>query len=150
MSPKYRHRGYMDSNDNERERSKPAARDSLTMEEKIQRKSMRKATDRQAHEILRCHSCGRNVPDHTAITINSECPNCRAALHCCRACRFFNTSARWQCDAEIKAAIGDKNRNNPCDKYEPRLVLDSTGRRSAPSGRASNDPKSLFDSLFKN
>jgi len=151
MDRKYRQRGYMES-EREEQRSRPRApRQDLTPEERIQRKSMRHAIDRQAHEVLRCHDCGRNVFDLDSVGPDAACPHCRAALHCCRACQNFDVAARWQCRAPIEEAVGDKNKANRCGLYQPRLVLDATGRRS--NGRAGggrgDDPRSAFESLFK-
>ena len=94
MSRKYRQAGYQDSDANEpRERQRPP-RQELSMEEKIQRRSMRKATNREANEVVRCHACGRNVPEDHAIGPSTTCPFCTAALHVCRACTHFDSSAR--------------------------------------------------------
>jgi hypothetical protein len=149
MSPKYRHRGYMDSNSRDEHQGQRAPREQLTMEEKIQRRSIRKATERKANEVIRCHACGRNVQDYAPITTSSTCPNCSAPLRCCRACAHFDSSARWQCKAEIPAAIPDKAKTTDCKSFGPRLVLDFTGRRSSTSGSKSNDPRSQFDDLFR-
>jgi hypothetical protein len=152
MSQKYRHRGYQDSDSrDEREtRRSPRQHEQLTMEEKIQRRSIRKATDRNANEVVRCHACGRNVQDYAPITAQSTCPNCSVPLRCCRACAHFDSAARWQCRTDIEKAVGDKNAVNACVSYAPRLVLDFTGRRSSGSGGSkSNDPRSKFEDLFR-
>jgi len=150
MSRKYRHQGYQDSNGDDRrhEPSGPPRPDNLTPEERIQRRSLRHATAREANEVVRCPDCGRNVDSFGTIGQDSACPHCDAALRCCRTCRFFDTSARWQCRADITAAVSHKSKANDCPEYGPRLVLDSTGRRTAPPGR-SNDPRAQFDNLFK-
>jgi len=157
MERKYRQRGYQDD-DRHEERSRPKAppQTQLTQEERIQRKSLRHAIDREAREVLRCHVCGKGVADFGTISGASACPHCGAALHCCRTCTSFDSSARWQCLAEIAEAVADKNKANDCALYAPRLVLDSTGRRSAGgaggnggSRPASNDPRSQFENLFK-
>jgi len=150
---KYRQHGYRDSDqegERERDRERPP-RQELTMEEKIQRRSMRKATDREANEVLRCHVCGRNIGDVGTIGFDSACPYCSAPLHCCRSCTHFDTSARWQCRGEIREAVADKSKANQCQLYRPRLVLDFTGRRGAPRAqpRSSSDPRAQFESLFK-
>jgi hypothetical protein len=150
MSRKYRHQGYQDSNGDDRQHgsSSPPPRPSLTPEERIQRRSLRHATAREAAEVVRCPDCGRNVDSFGTIGKDSTCPHCNAALHCCRTCRFFDTSARWQCRSEIPAPVSHKSKANDCAAYAPRLVLDSTGRRTAAPGR-SNDPRAQFDNLFK-
>jgi predicted RNA-binding Zn-ribbon protein involved in translation (DUF1610 family) len=154
---KYRHRGYRDTeykDERARPRSAPPAKREVPDEQRFQIRSMRHAMDREAHEVLRCHSCGRGVTDLGTITSSSTCPHCPAALHCCRNCRHFDSAARWQCRAPIAAQIADKIGANDCDKFEPRLVLDATGRRNVrPSangnGGTSTDPRSQFESLFK-
>jgi DNA-directed RNA polymerase subunit RPC12/RpoP len=149
MSRKYSHQGYQDSDrdNSDRRRSKAPPRKQLTEEERIQRRSMRHAIDREAQEVVRCHNCGRKVHDFGSITKTSACPHCRAMLHCCRTCVHFDSATRWQCKADIDAPVGDKNKANDCTKYEASLVLDVTGRRT--TGSQSGDPRSQFDSLFK-
>ena len=150
MDRKYRQPGYMDSDraDDRQQERKPPPPNNLTPEERIQRRSLRHAIDRQANEVIRCHACGRTVPGLDAIRADTECPHCRAPLHCCRACRHFDSGARWQCRAPITAAVSEKSKANACPHLAPRLVLDSTGRRSdTPQG--AGGPRQQFENLFK-
>jgi len=149
MSRKYRHQGYQDTNDKDRQpRERQAAYSDLTTEEKIQRRSMRHAIDREAQEVIRCHVCGRPIQHFDTIEANTACPFCQAPLHCCRTCIQFDSAARRQCRAEITAAVGDKNQANACLQFAPRLVLDSTGRRTnTPNG--AGGPREQFENLFK-
>lgn len=156
MSRKYRLPGYQDSGGDEskRERRPPPSND-LTPEERIQRRSLRHATAREANEVIRCHQCGRNIQNFGTIAAETTCPHCNTPLHCCRTCRHFDSAARWQCRAEIEQAVTDKNKANDCGHYAPRVVLDTTGRRSgsgsgiASGNGASGGPKEQFESLFK-
>ena len=152
MSRKYRQAGYQDSDrdrEGRRERSAPPRRE-MTREERIQKKSLRHAIDREANEVVRCPICGRNS-DSSAIQRDTRCMNCSAPLHCCRTCRNFDSTARFQCRAPIEEAVGDKNAANACGHHSPRLVLDVTGRRSPKrqGGGGGNDPRSQFENLFK-
>jgi hypothetical protein len=149
MSRKYRQQGYMDSDRNDRESRprRPPARD-LTQEERIHRKGLRHAIDREAKEVIRCHVCGRATQDFDVIRSDTECPSCQAPLHCCRTCCHFDSAVRRQCRAEITEAVGDKNKANHCAEYSPRLVLDSTGRRSN-TPRGAGGPREQFENLFK-
>jgi len=157
MERKYRQRGYQDDDrrDDRSSRTQAPPQKQLTPEERIQRKSLRHAIDREAREVLRCHVCGRSIFDLGTISPSSTCPHCNAALHCCRTCTNFDSAARWECRAEIAEAVPDKHEANACTLYAPRLVLDATGRRSAGSpgnggGRgSSNDPRAQFENLFK-
>jgi len=151
MSRKYRHNGYMDSDrrdDRDPERRKPPPRTKpLTPEDRAQLRGVRHATQREANEVVRCPTCGANVQAVGAIAQETHCPQCSQPLHCCRACRHFDSAARWECRADIKERVGDKLKLNTCDLYSARLVLDATGKRvNAPSP---DDPKARFDSLFK-
>ncbi len=151
---KYRQRGYKESETETRERHHQPRYDNLTKEQKYQRRSLRHATNREANEVIRCPTCGTGIAGLGAVTPDVLCPRCNSPIHCCRACRHFDSATRWQCRAEIQERIDDKNRANQCSSYQPRLVLDSTGRRTvvAPvngTGMASNDPKSQFENLFK-
>jgi hypothetical protein len=151
MNRKYRQRGYQED-DRDDDRSRPSApqRRPLTKEERIHRKGMRHAIDRDAREVLRCHVCGRGISEFGTIASSSTCPHCDAALHCCRTCTHFDSAARWQCRADIREPVSDKNKANQCEAYGPRLVLDSTGRRTAKPGTGkSGDPRSQFEDLFK-
>jgi hypothetical protein len=152
MDRKYRQSGYMDhGRDDDRPRSRTQQRKPLTREERIQKKSLRHAIDREAREVLRCHVCGRSIFDFGSMGQTASCPHCDAALHCCRTCKSFDSSARWQCRATIEQAVADKNKANDCSSYAPRLVLDSTGRRSVkPAGNGrGGDARSQFEDLFK-
>ena len=149
MAMKYRQQGYQDSEFGDRnEKRKPHRSQQLTPEERAQRRSLRHATDREANEVIRCPTCGRNIQNIGAVTRATFCPHCRTAIHCCRACKHFDSGARWECRADISEKISEKSKDNACKEYDPRMVLDATGRRSSGSS-GGNDPKSTFDSLFK-
>ncbi len=152
MSRKYRQQGYMDSERKDergqRGGGQPPVPTHLTTEERIQRRSMRHAIDREAHEVVRCNACGRSVQSNATIAPDATCPYCRAPLHCCRTCRHFDTAAPRQCRAEITEAVADKSKANECREYSPRLVLDSTGRRSN-TPRGASGPREQFENLFK-
>jgi hypothetical protein len=149
MSRKYRHQGYQDSgrDDDRGERDAPPRRD-LTTEERIHRRGLRHAVDRDAKAVIRCHSCGHSAQNIDVIAPDSVCPHCSSPLHCCRTCREFDSGARWQCRATIAEAVPNKGAANECRQYSPRLVLDSTGKRSD-SSRGNGGAREQFDNLFK-
>ncbi len=155
MAMKYRQRGYKESERETQERSPRQPRyDTLTKEQKYQRRSLRHATNREANEVVRCPTCGTGISGMGGVTSDTICPRCSASIHCCRACRHFDSGTRWQCRAEIDKRIDDKIGANSCSHYRARLVLDSTGRRTTVSPVTgprvnSNDPKSQFENLFK-
>jgi len=154
---KYRHRGYRDGeykDERSRPKSAPPPTRDVPDEQRFQIRSMRHAMERAANEVLRCQNCGRGIPEIGTLQAASTCPHCQAALHCCRNCRHFDSAARWQCRAPVTTQVTDKIGANACDKFEPRLVLDATGRRnvrptSDNGSGAGNDPRAQFENLFK-
>ena len=152
MDRKYGHKGYQESSRDDRDRDrKREPITPLTPEERAQQRSLRHAVQREANEVLRCPNCGKNVPASGAVSQETRCPHCASPLHACRACRHFDSSARWECRAPIAAPVADKSKANDCASFTARLVLDATGKRSGTSGAsgASHDPKSQFENLFK-
>ena len=148
MERKYGHKGFQDSSRDDRDRKHAPPTNPLTPEERAQQRSLRRAIQREANEVMRCPNCGRNVAASGAVSSETRCPHCAAYLHACRACRHFDTSARWECRAPITAVVTDKSGPNTCPSFAARIVLDTTGKRTGSSG-SSNDPKAQFDSLFK-
>jgi len=154
MSQKYRHRGYRDADwKDDRDRDRREKRDppprAISPEQKAQIRTLRKATDREAQEVVRCPNCGRTVENRGAISRDTRCPNCSAELRCCRTCTHFDAGARWECRAPIEVRVENKSAANDCPRFEPRLVLDATGRRSNPNRGGPVDPRTAFENLFK-
>jgi hypothetical protein len=138
---KYRHRGYRDSEyKDERERSKP--KQPRSPEER----QLRHMMERSATLILRCHQCSADAGFLDTVASQTTCARCGAALHVCRTCAHFDTSARWECRAPIAAPVVDKTAANECPHFKPNTVLDATGRRA---GTPSSDARAAFDALFK-
>jgi len=109
---------------------------------------LRRAMDRSATTVVRCQNCGhQQLAEAAFIGPRSTCDRCGTALHSCRHCRKFDPRARHQCLADDITPVGDKWAPNDCRRYEPRLVLDATGKRHG--GKGKQDAKALFDSLFK-
>jgi len=134
--------------DRERERREhaPPQRPDLGNDEQVRR--LKRAMERSAAEVVRCQKCGHQQSSEVAfIGPKTTCDKCGTFLHSCRHCVHFDPSSRFQCRKPVSAAIGDKWSANECTVFEPRLVLDATGKRLG--GQTAQNAKSLFDSLFK-
>lgn len=95
-----------------------------------------------------CHSCSREVKLIGKVARADECPHCKADLHCCRNCRFFDPGKNNQCSEPTAEYVRDKTRANFCDYFEPsrRVPLNT---RDSSSGAAQDDVRSAFDKLFR-
>jgi hypothetical protein len=150
---KYRHHGYRDDEYRQERESK---------KDRAERRGPREITTREATVVMRCWQCGDQQSPDEDIDALSVCKNCKAELHCCRNCRHFDPGARFQCREPVEKAFRDKTIRVDCALFEPRPVLDATGRRAnsprgggKPGGKPESKPtsgstgKEAFENLFK-
>lgn len=131
---KYRQRGYMDS-DREPQRPKPQS-------QPRDREGPRSPRMMAFGENVKCSSCGAKTSPN--IGLESTCEKCKADLHTCRQCNYFDPSARFECSKPIKARIVNKNARNTCELFAPRTVVERETSSGPPK-----DARQAFAKLFK-
>lgn len=136
---KYRQRGYMDS-DREPQRREPQR--PRPQSKPVDREGPRSPKMMAFGEAVNCSSCGAKAP--TSIGLESSCPKCRADLHTCRQCNYFDPSARFECSKTISARIVNKTARNTCELFAPRTVVERQTSSGAPT-----DARQAFANLFK-
>lgn len=134
---KYRQRGYMDS-DREPQRPKPQS----PREGPRDREGPRSPKMMAYGESVKCSSCGAKVV--AGISAESSCTKCKAELHTCRQCNYFDPSARFECSKSITARIVNKNARNACELFAARTVIERETSSGAPK-----DARQAFANLFK-
>ena len=85
-------------------------------------------------ETCTCWKCGGPLPDLLLpLPRHEECPHCRAQLHVCRMCEFFDTSAPQQCREPVADLVSDKQRANFCGYFQlnPDAFSESSGESDA-------------------
>ena len=107
----------------------------------------------------RCHACAVALP--ADVDWNSQCPKCKAALHCCKQCVNFDSSTRFQCVKPIPVRIPVKDQANTCELFRPRVTVAKDGANvgpaprvtvngdNVPAPRNASDARTAFDNLFK-
>jgi len=135
---KYRHRGYMDS-DREPQGRKPQAKPQSAPREHEGPRSPRMMA---FGEKVKCTACGAKAPP--SISAESTCPNCKAELHTCRQCTYFDPGAHFECSKTITARIVNKNARNTCELFTSRTVVERETTSGAPT-----DARQAFANLFK-
>ena len=135
---KYRQRGYME-HDREPQRSKPQSQPNSPARDREGPRSPRMMA---FGEKVKCAACGAKAP--STISLDSSCPNCRAELHTCRQCTYFDPSARFECRKTITARIVNKNARNTCELFAARTVVERETSSGAPT-----DARQAFAKLFK-
>ncbi|MFN0123128.1 MAG: hypothetical protein ACKV2V_21720 [Blastocatellia bacterium] len=95
-----------------------------------------------------CHNCSREVKLLGKVARKDECPHCKADMHCCKNCRFFDPGKNNQCSETSADYISDKLKANFCEYFEAnkRVPLNT---RDASTQTKPTDVRSAFDNLFK-
>jgi hypothetical protein len=135
MDRKYKQRGYMDEEKEQKPRSS-------------QPKSDVRAPRMPAfREVTRCNLCGTQINIEVGgIALDAQCPKCHNDLHSCKNCVSFDPGARFQCRKPVTERIPRKDARNECQLFEPRKTVE---RETTTAPAATKDPRSAFDKLFK-
>lgn len=72
-----------------------------------------------------------------------ECRACRAELHVCRMCEFYDTSKAKHCREPIAEEVKDKVRANFCDYFRPSVAAYRPEQLSA-----AEQAKAQLEALF--
>ncbi len=135
MERKYRQRGYQDSSGTrERTERQPQKR-----EENLGPKTPNLMAKR---EVVRCASCAAIVP--TEIEFAAKCPRCKADLHACKQCTYFDTASRYECTQPVSARLPKKDVNNQCSFFAPRTTVERETSSTRPL-----DAREAFENLFR-
>ena len=68
--------------------------------------------------VVTCFSCGAKKAFEGVVSREATCESCRAYLHCCRNCRFYEPSAYNECSEPMAERVVDKEAANFCDYFE--------------------------------
>lgn len=72
-------------------------------------------------DSLICWQCGASLAQLSLpIRRQDECRSCRAELHVCKQCKFYDVTVAKQCREPIAEEVRDKDRANYCDYFQPR------------------------------
>ena len=154
MERKYGQRGYQDNDRGLGEREKPREKPMGGPRGSRAREAPRPMKMPGFQEVLRCALCGTIVPPPVDIQDESQCPKCKADLHSCKNCRYFDTSAQFECTQPIPERITKKDLRNKCEFFTARTSIeretrDSGGNAPAAPATKPSDARSAFENLFK-
>ena len=100
-----------------------------------------------ANDGLLCWSCGKPTGIVGKVMRADSCVECLADLRCCRGCRHFDPTRRFQCRENIEHAVVNKEKSNFCDFFQMRDVSKVPGGLSSHAPK--EDAKKKFDDLFE-
>jgi hypothetical protein len=136
---KYRQSGYMENDRSREQRPKQSQQQPKPPREREGPRSPRMMA---FGEKVKCSACGATVQAN--VSFDATCPKCKADLHTCRQCTFFDPGARFECRKPITAKIVNKGGRNTCELFASRTVVE----RETSSGKPT-DARQAFANLFK-
>jgi hypothetical protein len=97
-----------------------------------------------------CARCGTELDPKLEVFRTTACASCRADLHCCINCNFYQKGAHWDCRETISEQVVDKERGNFCDFFrfaETRPGGKGNAGKSG-SGKSGAGARKDFNKLF--
>lgn len=71
--------------------------------------------------VLVCFSCKKELSfSDPKIGFREECPHCRADVHVCKNCQFYDPKAYNECREPSADVVREKERANFCEYFTPR------------------------------
>ncbi len=89
-----------------------------------------------------CHACKKELSLGRSVGRKDECPSCRADLHCCLNCRFYDRAASKECREPMAEMVKEKNKANFCDFFTYAETRDNPAKEAEKS-------RTALDALFK-
>jgi hypothetical protein len=89
-----------------------------------------------------CFQCQKSLSFADRVGRRDECPHCRADVHVCKNCEFYDANAYNECREPSADVVKEKERANYCDFFRPR---DGTGNAEDRSAAL----KAAAEALFK-
>ena len=95
------------------------------------------------HDLV-CWRCGASLAALTLpLSRTDSCRACRAEVHVCRMCRFYDTRKAKSCAEPVADEVGDKERANFCGYFEP------AAGRYLPKAAGADTAKDALEALFQ-
>ncbi|MEX0735782.1 MAG: hypothetical protein WD944_07660 [Steroidobacteraceae bacterium] len=92
---------------------------------------------------LACWKCGASLAELSLPFGRADyCRACRAEVHVCRMCRFYDVTKAKQCAEPVADPVRDKERANFCGYFEP-----AAGRYRPPAA-AADETRDALNALF--
>lgn len=91
--------------------------------------------------MILCFSCQKELKfSDLKIGFREECPNCRADVHTCKNCQFWDPKVYNECKETAADVVREKDRANYCEFF---LLRTSSGAQQKV------DFKAAAEALFK-
>lgn len=92
--------------------------------------------------VVHCFECKKMTQSPSKIGFREECSHCRADLHVCKNCEFFDLKAYNECREPSADVVREKEKSNFCDFFSARSSADAAVDKAA-------QLKAAAEALFK-
>ena len=92
--------------------------------------------------VVYCFQCKKMTQSPGKIGFREECGHCRADLHVCKNCEFYDAKAYNECREPSADVVKEKEKSNFCDFFAARSSADTAQDKSA-------QLKAAAEALFK-
>ncbi len=89
-----------------------------------------------------CFSCRKSNAYQEKVGFRDECLHCRADLHVCKNCEFYDPKVYNECRETNADVVREKERANFCDFFKAQTGLHAVDEKKAKL-------KAAADALFK-
>lgn len=137
MTRKYRSKGYMDDDRNDRPRPKRAEGD----------RPAPGRVETRFKRTIRCVECSATVHFIDSLKFTDTCQNCNADLYTCRNCKFFDPGAPNECMQPVPQRVEGKNVRNTCPLFKPKVLVEKAVESRRDPG--TDNARKAFDDLFR-
>lgn len=69
---------------------------------------------------VQCFQCQNLMQFTDRVGLREECPKCRADVHVCRNCEFYDPKVYNECREPQADRVAEKDRSNRCDWFRAR------------------------------
>lgn len=90
-----------------------------------------------------CFSCGKSLNLGAEVGRREECSSCRADVHVCKNCTWYDRSAYNECREPQADVVREKDRSNFCDYFK-------LSDKGSAAGSSKEDLRAQAEALFKN
>lgn len=91
---------------------------------------------------LNCFKCGKENPTSDKVGFRESCFSCGQDLHCCKNCKFYDSSSYNECRETQADRVLDKEKANFCDYFQ-------SGTGQTPNTSPIDEAKRKLEELFK-
>lgn len=145
---KYRHSGYQDGGGYDKKSPRPPRTPYEPQRQRLEGAPRGRTAGGFGPDAFKCNKCGElRHQGLTEVTTDTVCLKCSADLHTCGNCRFFDTTATWECKANITVRVASKHARNECSLFAPKIVRDLVADKRKPE--KPDDARKAFEALFK-